>query len=77
MATTRYVVNREPMDIARVDKPAHIGIRDSLLGYGNRCLLVWCGGVAIEAGLEAFRAAYPAARVFADSNAALAALREE
>lgn len=77
MPTLRYVVNSEPMDIALVDKPAHIGIRDSLTGYGNRCLIVECGGVDVDAGLEAFRAAYPNVKVFADRSAALDALRNK
>jgi len=65
------------MDIALVDKPAHIGIRDSLTGYGNRCLIVECGGVDVDAGLEAIRAVYPNMAAFADRGAALAALRKE
>lgn len=77
MATRRYVVNPEPMDIAQVHKPAHIGIRDSLTGYGNRCMIVECGGVDVDAGLVAFQAAYPDMAVFADRGAALAALRKE
>lgn len=77
MATIRYVVNKEPMDIARLDIPAHIGIRDALSGYGTRCLLVECGGSAIEAGIAALRAVYPDSKVFADRHAALITLRAD
>jgi len=65
------------MDIAGIDLPAHIGVRDAMTGRGNRCLLVECGGANIDAGLAAFRAAYPHSTVFADRDAAIDALRKE
>jgi len=77
MPTFRYVVNPEAMNIALVDKPAHIGIRDSLTGYGDRCWIVECGGVDIDAGLDAIRAVYPEIRVLGDIGQALAAFRRD
>jgi hypothetical protein len=76
LETRLYVVSSEPMDTARVNWPAHIGNRDSGLGYGDRCWLIFCGGVDLDAGIEAIRAAYPDVLVTANRQDAAARLRE-
>ena len=70
MATMRFIVNDEPMDVAAVDVPNHIRVRDSGVGYGSRCLIVECGGAAVDAGVDAFRAVYPNLRVTSERSEA-------
>lgn len=62
----RYIVNDTIMDVAAVDVPGHIGVRDSGLGYGNRCLILDGGATIEETGVAAFRQVYPDLRVTAD-----------
>ena len=56
----RYLVNKKPMDLALVDLPDCIGVTESDLGYGTRCLVLHChGAIDIESGVMAFRKVYP------------------
>jgi len=72
----RYIVNPEPMDMTLVGWPDHVGARDSGLGYGNRCWLVYCSGANIDARLDAIRAVYPEIQVTADRSTAFGWLRQ-
>lgn len=70
MSTTRYVVSSQEIDVAKINKPAHIEICDSMTGWGAHCKKVRCGGVAVEDGVEAIRAVYPDIQVTANRSKA-------
>lgn len=76
MSTSRFIVNKEEMDEAQVDVPGHISVSDSGLGYGAKCLIVSCGGTAIDEGVKAFKKVYPNLKVTALRSEAARMLRE-
>jgi len=70
MATIRYIVNNEEMDVAAVTWPRYVWQRDSGLGYGDRCWIVETNGAKVEDGVQAVLDVYPQARVTANQRKA-------
>lgn len=66
----RYIFNSTPIDLATVNLPSHIGTRDSGLGYGSRCIIIYCGGTKINPGVRAIRRSYPGIKVTANRTQA-------
>lgn len=62
MNTYAFIVTDEPINPFNVNLPPHIGVHDTHPLAGSRCLVLYCGGASIEAGITTVLATYPDAR---------------
>lgn len=57
-----FIVTDEPINLVDVNLPPHIGFSTTHPLAGSRCLVLYCGGANIEAGIAAVLTTYPDAR---------------